>query len=88
MAKRARRNHTPAFKAKVAPGAVKGDTERVGAAVRCLSGPDQAVEGPVAGRSHRMFGGEAKPKMASTVDPKDLHTKGALGKMGLLRAKL
>ena len=64
MARRPRRNHSAAFKAKVALAALKGDkslreqkgvqwtdfpeNERTGHPVRPASEPDQAVEIPVA----------------------------------------
>jgi len=46
MTKRTRRNHAPAFKAKVALSALKArDAGRVGSAVRCPSEPDHAWKG-------------------------------------------
>lgn len=101
MARRARRNHTLAFKAKVALAAVKGDKTLTELAQQfdVHSNPikqwkDQLLEG-----SAGLFGGEAKADAAPAVDLKDLHAKigqlalendflsGPLGKAGLLSAK-
>lgn len=101
MARRARRNHTPAFKAKVALAAVKGEKTLSELAQQFDVHPnqikqwkDQLLEG-----AGGVFGGEAKAEAAPTVDLKDLHAKigqlalendflsGALGKAGLLSAK-
>ena len=98
MARRARRNHTPAFKAKVALAAVKGEKTLTELAQQFDVHPnqikqwkDQLLEGEAG-----VFGGEAKAEAAPTVDLKDLHAKigqlalendflsGALGKAGLL----
>ena len=81
MSRRARRNHTPAFKAKVALAAVKGDRT-----LAQLEGSAAGVFGPGSGNA------AAQP----TVDVKSLHAKigeltlendfleGALSKAGLL----
>jgi transposase len=101
MARRARRNHTPAFKAKVALAAVKGEKTLSELAQQFDVHPnqikqwkDQLLEGAAG-----VFGGEAKVDAAPAVDLKDLHAKigqlalendflsGALGKAGLLSAK-
>lgn len=101
MARRARRNHTPAFKAKVALAAVKGEKTLTELAQQFDVHPnqikqwkDQLLEGAVG-----VFGGEARADAAPAVDLKDLHAKigqlalendflsGALGKAGLLSAK-
>ena len=51
MTRRARRNHTPAFKAKVALAAIKGEKTLAELAqqYRCSSEPDHGLEGAVAG---------------------------------------
>ena len=102
MSRRPRRNHTPAFKAKVALAAIKGEMNagRTGAAVRCPPQPDHDVEGAASGRGGRCIrssGGNGAAQPA--VDVKSLHAKigeltlendfleGALGKAGLLSAK-
>ena len=102
MTKRARRNHTPAFKAKVALAAVEGrqDAGRTGAALRCASEPDHGLEGATArggGGSFRRRPSNAQG--AAPVDLKALHAKigelalendfleGALIKAGMLSAK-
>jgi transposase len=101
MARRARRNHTPAFKAKVALAAVKGERTLTELVQQFDVHPnqikqwkDQLLEGAAG-----VFGGEAKADAAPAVDLKDLHAKigqlalendflsGALGKAGLLSAK-
>ena len=101
MARRARRNHTPAFKAKVALAAVKGEKTLTELAQQFDVHPnqikqwkDQLLEGAAG-----VFGGEAKADSAPTVDLKDLHAKigqlalendflsGALGKAGLPSAR-
>jgi transposase len=100
MSRRPRRNHTPAFKAKVALAAVKGDKTLAELAQQFDVHPNQItqwktqlLEGATA-----VFGTEARvdPK---TVDVKTLHAKigeltlendflsGALDKAGLLSAK-
>ena len=55
MTRRLRRNHRPAFKAKVALAAIRWGTDagRTRPAVRRTSEPDQAVEGAPAGRRAR-----------------------------------
>ena len=101
MARRARRNHTPTFKAKVALAAVKGEKTLTELAQQFDVHPnqikqwkDQLLEGAAG-----VFGCEAKADAAPAVDLKDLHAKigqlalendflsGALGKAGLLSAK-
>jgi transposase-like protein len=100
MSRRPRRNHTPAFKAKVALAAVKGDRTIAQLAEQFAVHPTQVtswkaqLEGGAAG----VFGpggGTSEP----TVDVKSLHAKigeltlendfleGALTKAGLLSAK-
>jgi transposase len=102
MSRRTRRNHTPAFKAKVALAAVKGDRTLAQLAEQFDVHPNQVtswkaqLESSAAG----VFGpgsGNAAPQPA--VDVKSLHAKigeltlendfleGALTKAGLLSAK-
>ncbi len=102
MSRRPRRNHTAAFKAKVALAALKGEktlselAEQFDVhANQITSWKAQLLEGAVG-----VFGGESKPDSAATqVDLKSLHAKigqltlendfleGALTKAGLLSAK-
>jgi transposase len=101
MARRARRNHTAAFKAKVALTAIRGEKTLSELAQQfdvhanqIKQWKDQLLEGAVG-----VFCGEAKAEAAPAVDLKDLHAKigqlalendflsGALGKAGLLSAK-
>ena len=102
MSRRARRNHTPAFKAKVALAAVKGDLTLSQLAEQFDVHPNQVtswkaqLEGSAAG----VFGpGSGNAAAQPTVDVKSLHAKigeltlendfleGALTKAGLLSAK-
>ncbi len=55
MTRRTRRNHTPAFKAKVALAAIKGEKTLAELAelFRCASEPDHDVEGAAARGSGR-----------------------------------
>ena len=55
MTRRARRNHSPALKAKVALAAIRGEKtmSEPRPAVRRASEPDQAVEGATAGKRAR-----------------------------------
>ena len=102
MSRRPRRNHSPAFKAKVALAAIKGERTIAQLADQFDVHPNQitawkaqVMEG-VAG----IFGlGNAGLEAAPVVDVKVLHAKigeltlevdflaGALGKAGLLSAK-
>jgi transposase len=101
MARRARRNHTPAFKAKVALTAIRGEKTLSELAQQfdvhanqIKQWKDQLLEGAAG-----VFGTEAKAEVAPSVDLKELHAKigqltlekdfleGALGKAGLLSAK-
>jgi transposase len=97
MARRARRNHTPAFKAKVALAAVKGEKTLSELAQQfdvhsnqIKQWKDQLLEGAAG-----VFGSETKAEATPTVDVKTLHAKigeltlekdfleGALAKTGL-----
>ena len=100
MPRRPRRNHTPAFKAKVALAAIKGDRTIAQIAEQFDVHPNQvtAWKAQLEGGAADVFGrggGPAEP----TVDVKSLHAKigeltlendfleGALNKAGLLSAK-
>ena len=102
MTRRPRRNHTPAFKAKVALAAVKGEKTLAELAQQFEVHPNQITtwKAQLLDGAAGVFGSE--PRMASTapfVDVKTLHAKigeltlandfleGALGKAGLLSAK-
>ena len=102
MTKRPRRNHSPAFKAKVAVAAIKGEKTLIELAQDFDVHPnqikqwrDQLLEGATG-----VFGDVAKAEPEPVIDVKTLHAKigeltlendflsGALGKAGLLpRAK-
>jgi transposase len=100
MTRRPRRNHSPAFKAKVALAAVKGEKTLAELAAQfdvhanvIKTWRDQLLEGAAG-----VFG-EGKPHEPPPVDVKELHAKigeltltndflaGALTKAGLLSAK-
>ena len=100
MTKRARRNHTPTFKAKVALAAIKGEKTLAELAQQFDVHPNQITQW----RSQLLDGaagvfGRDKTEAAPAVDLKALHAKigelalendflsGALGKAGLLSAK-
>ena len=102
MTRRPRRNHTPAFKAKVALAAVKGEKTLAELAQQFEVHPNQITtwKAQLLDGAAGVFGLE--PRTASTapvVDVKTLHAKigeltlandfleGALGKAGLLSAK-
>jgi transposase-like protein len=102
MARRARRNHTPAFKAKVALAALKGEKTLADLAQQFDLHPNQitAWKAQLAEGAADIFGsGTASRAAAPAVDLKALHAKigelalendflaGALGKAGLLSAK-
>ena len=102
MTRRSRRNHTPAFKAKVALAAIKGEKPLAELAQQFDVHANQITQW----KAHLLegaagvFGSEPRtaPSVA-TVDLKSLHAKigeltlendflaGALGKAGLLSAK-
>ena len=94
MSRRPRRNHTPAFKAKVALAAVKGDRTVAQLAEQFDVHPNQVTSWA------DVFGpGSGNGAAQSAVDVKSLHAKigeltlendfleGALTKAGLLSAK-
>ena len=100
MSRRPRRNHTPAFKAKLALAAIKGDRALAELAEQFDVHPNQITSWKVQleGGAADVFGpgnGAAQP----AVDVKSLHAKigeltlendfleGALGKAGLLNAR-
>ena len=98
MTRRPRRNHSPAFKAKVAVAAIKGEQTLVELAQDYDVHPnqikqwrDQLLEGATG-----LFGEAPRAEAAPAIDVKTLHAKigeltlendflsGALGKAGLL----
>ena len=98
MSRRPRRNHSPAFKAKVALAAIKGEKTLIELAQEFDVHPnqikqwrDQLLEGMTG-----IFGEAGKAEAAPVIDVKSLHAKigeltlendflsGALGKAGLL----
>ena len=102
MSRRPRRNHTPAFKAKVALAAIKGDRTLAQLAEQFDIHPnqittwkDQLLEGAAEVFGRGGGSGQAQP----AIDVKALHAKigeltlenyfleGALSKAGLLNAK-
>ena len=101
MAKRARRTHNPAFKAKVALAAVKGEKTLAELAQQYDVHPNQitAWKAQLVGGAAGVFGAGMGTEAAPAVDLKLLHAKigeltlendflaGALGKAGLLSAK-
>ena len=100
MAKRARRTHNPAFKAKVALAAIKGEKTLAELAQQYDVHPNQitAWKAQVLDGAAGLFAGGAA-EAAPAVDLKVLHAKigeltlendflaGALSKAGLLSAK-
>ncbi len=101
MAKRTRRNHTPAFKAKVALAAVKGDKTLAELAQQFDVHPNQITtwRSQLLEGAAGVFGGAIETAAAPVVDLKELHAKigqlalendflvGALSKAGMLSAK-
>jgi transposase len=102
MSKRPRRNHAPAFKAKVALAAVKGEKTLAELAQQFDVHPNQITQwkGQLLEGAAGVFGAEARAEPAApAVDLKALHAKigeltlendfleGALTKAGLLSAK-
>ena len=101
MARRPRRNHSPAFKAKVAVAAIKGEKSLIELAQDFDLHPnqikqwrDQFLEGATG-----VFGDGPKAEPEPVIDVKTLHARigeltlendfleGALSKAGLLSAK-
>ena len=101
MNRRPRRNHTPAFKAKVALAAVKGDRTIAQLAEHFDVHPTQitAWKAQLEGGASGIFGSRNTAPSAPAIDVKSLHAKigeltlendfleGALTKAGLLSAK-
>ena len=101
MTRRARRNHTPAFKAKVALAAVKGELTLAELAQHFDVHPNQITQWrtQLLEGASGVFGAGAPAEAAPVVDVKSLHAKigeltlendfleGALGKAGLLSAR-
>jgi transposase-like protein len=100
MARRPRRNHSPAFKAKVALAALRGDKTLAELAQQFDLHPNQITQWKVQllERADEAFTGEGKAS-APPVDVKALHAKigeltlendfleSALSKAGMLSAK-
>jgi transposase len=101
MNRRPRRNHTAAFKAKVALAAVKGDRTIAQLAEHFDVHPNQitAWKAQLEGGASGVFGPGSMAPAAPAIDVKSLHAKigeltlendfleGALTKAGLLSAK-
>jgi transposase len=101
MAKRPRRNHSPAFKAKVALAALKGEKTLSELAQQFDVHPNQVTQwkAQLLEGAAGVFGGGGGEVAASRVDLTSLHAKigeltlendfleGALTKAGLLSAK-
>jgi transposase len=102
MKRRPRRNHTPAFKAKVALAAIKGDRTLAQIAEQFDVHPNQVTswKAQLEGGAAELFGpGGGQATTQPVVDVKALHAKigeltlendfleGALNKAGLLSAK-
>ena len=102
MSRRARRNHTPAFKAKVALAALKNDRAIAQLAEQFDVHPNQITswKAQLEGSAAEVFGpGNGSAATLPAVDVKSLHAKigeltlendfleGALTKAGMLSAK-
>ena len=102
MTRRPRRNHTPAFKAKVALAAIKGDRTLVQLAEQFDVHPNQITswKAQLEGGAADVFGADGSgAAQLPAIDVKSLHAKigaltlendfleGALTKAGLLSAK-
>ncbi len=97
MTRRPRRNHSPAFKAKVALAAIKGERTLAELAQQFDVHPNQITQwrAQLLEGASGVFGADAKAEPATAVDVKTLHAKigeltleneflaGALGKAGL-----
>src|SRR4029078_4512715 len=101
MSRRPRRNHSPAFKAKVALAAIKGDRTIAQLAEHFDVHPNQiaAWKSQLEGSASEIFGSGGGTPAIPAIDVKSLHAKigeltlendfleGALTKAGLLSAK-
>jgi transposase len=101
MSRRPRRNHTPAFKAKVALAAIKSDRTLAQLAEQFDVHPNQITtwKAQLEGGAVDVFGVGSTAPITPAVDVKSLHAKigeltlendfleGALTKAGLLSAK-
>ena len=101
MSRRPRRNHSPAFKAKVALEALKGELTLAELAQKHDVHANQITQwkSQLLERAASVFGGETESAATPPVDLKELHAKigeqaleidfleGALTKAGLLSAK-
>ncbi len=101
MSRRPRRNHSPAFKAKVALAAIKGDRTIAQLAEHFDVHPHQitAWKAQLESGASGVFGSGNRSRVAPAIDVKSLHAKigeltlendfleGALTKAGLLSAK-
>ena len=96
MNRRPRRNHTAAFKARVALAAIKGDRTLGQLAEHFDVHPNQITtwKAQLEGRASDIFGSGSTAASTPAVDVKSLHAKigeltleGALSKAGLLSAK-
>src|SRR5438876_2987173 len=101
MTRRARRNHSPSFKAKVALAAIKGERTIAQLAEQFDVHPNQITswKGQLEEGAADVFGPGGNGAAAPTVDVKSLHAKigeltlendfleGALSKAGLLSAR-
>ena len=101
MSRRPRRNHTPAFKAKVALAAIKGEKTLAELAQQFDVHPNQITQwkAQLLEGAADVFGAATAAEAAPAVDVKSLHAKigeltlendfleGALTKAGLLSAK-
>lgn len=101
MSRRPRRNHSPAFKAKVAIAAIKGERTIAQIAEQFDVHPNQvtAWKTQLEGGAVDVFGAGAAARQEPAVDVKALHAKigeltlendflaGALSKAGLLNAR-
>ena len=101
MTRRTRRNHSPAFKAKVAMAAIKGDKTLAELAQQYDVHPNQITswKAQLVNAAAGVFSSGSAKEATPPVDLKALHAKigeltlendflaGALGKAGLLSAK-